>query len=365
MRRRSAIPADKYRPNQLPDIRISEREYPQSDWLIEVDTDPRYIKNKPVIPDVAAEQVQSDWDVADSSLPSFIKNKPSLADVIIFEDIPSTVIAGGINPGDVVLEGTTLTNFVKQLLITTLYPNLVSPSATRTSSPAHNTAYEAGSTVSWQLGVSFDRGHIMGALVEGIWDAGTSQNPRAGEAEYYTIDGVNMGETSTRTIDQLIADGNNTRTASVTHLEGPQPTDSDGEDYGSPLAAGTLSISSGVLRGQRKWFGGGQITSNLTSAGIRALEDSGLNPTTSGVYEIQVAQDSTIAVIAFESSKGEIDYIEQFGQGIVIDVTEVWEYHGLVSVEGANGYAGVDYKVYTFVPDVPYPSLVRYRFKIK
>ena len=58
---------------ELPDI----QEKVQADWNTADESDPSFIKNKPVMP----EQVQADWNDNDNTSPSFIKNKPNISTV--------------------------------------------------------------------------------------------------------------------------------------------------------------------------------------------------------------------------------------------------------------------------------------------
>lgn len=277
-------------------------------------------------------------------------------DGTIKEDVVSMVTAGGIKPEDVVTEGTTFTDFVKQLLYDVFYP---------TYSPANPTATLTGGTTTQETGyiyssltltLTYNRNSILGALVAGIWQPLTFQNYRSGAATKYIINTVDMGLTNQRTISNYeVTDGSNTFTSEVQYAEGAQPTDSEGNNYQTPLAAGNLTPSR-TIYGRRRMFYG--VDGNpINSAGVRALTESVLNPSAGTKYPLTIPINSENVCFAYPKSLGQ--------------VTSIWYYDGNmevkgnfveteVSVEGLNGLFPIDYYVYVYTPVEPFPIEVDY-----
>ncbi len=165
----------------------------------------------------------------------------------IEEDVKATVEIGGVKLSDVIPEGTSLTEFVKKLFSKDYVPAIQDPSF----SLAHNTGLrEINEVISFQLTYNFNRGAILGKVVNGDWNGGALQAPRAGAASSYKFIGVTkVGEQyfdSIRTSNSLLVEnyrvvkGENHFGAEVTHLAGVQPTDSKGADFGAPYPAGTV-----------------------------------------------------------------------------------------------------------------------------
>lgn len=108
------------------------------------------------------------------------------------------------------------------------YPELVAPSAT--ISTTGNTLLECGSTLSTAIKIEFDRGKIDPAY-------GTS-GYRSGAATGYTLDGTTQ---MSGTFAVTVTEAKTSYQGSVSYAAGEQPKDSDGEDYDSPLAAGSVN----------------------------------------------------------------------------------------------------------------------------
>ena len=62
------------------------------------------------------EQVRSDWDEIDPKKPAYIENKPVIGDTYVKETFNSTAKVGGINVGDLILEGTPWADILKRIL---------------------------------------------------------------------------------------------------------------------------------------------------------------------------------------------------------------------------------------------------------
>lgn len=274
-------------------------------------------------------------------------------------NVTASLDVGAINAGDVVPAGSTLQSFVTQLLSDTFYPTFVNPSAVINTSIS--SVVESGFTSDIVLTLNFDRGRINGDLVGGIWNSGALQDFRAGEATEYIIEAENLGLTNTKTIlGYQVVDGANTWDGSVTHLEGVQPFDSDGNPFNSPYPAGTI-LASGTVTGQRKCFYGVSNPAS-SSADIRSLSNSFLNPVAGSSFTVNIPAGATNVVIAYPATVQNISSIK-YVEGLNAEVKEAFSQTTL-SVEGANGYIAISYKVYVYTPVEPFGDPATYNVVI-
>lgn len=159
------------------------------------------------------------------------------SDTVTLNDVTANIEAGAINIGDTVPAGSTLQDIVEQLLLTTYNPTFNNPSFSLSDNVAN--LQEIGNIIDINLTFNFNRGTIKGDLVDGTWVPSATQNHRAGVASAYTINGVTQPGNTLQITDHLVVEGDNTFQGSVAYLEGPQPLDSNGNNYSSPLPAET------------------------------------------------------------------------------------------------------------------------------
>ena len=145
------------------------------------------------------------------------------------EDMTPAIAVGGITAGTTYEEGTSLETIFRDMLEPTLYPTFTAPSATLSGSGSK--LLEAGSTLNATLTATFNRGSINPAY-------GTS-GYRSGAATGYILNGGT--EQSGNTWSEVVTASNRSFSASVKYSEGDQPKDSKGNDYGSPLPAGSVN----------------------------------------------------------------------------------------------------------------------------
>ena len=145
------------------------------------------------------------------------------------EDMTAAIAVGGITAGTTYEEGTSLETIFRDMLEPTLYPTFTAPSATLSGSGSK--LLEAGSTLNATLTATFNRGSINPAY-------GTS-GYRSGAATGYILNGGT--EQSGNTWSEVVTASNRSFSASVKYSEGDQPKDSKGNDYGSPLPAGSVN----------------------------------------------------------------------------------------------------------------------------
>lgn len=145
--------------------------------------------------------------------------------------LKATKTVGGVNNGMTFENGTPLETVIRQILNPVEGPTLTPPSATVTTFAAK--VYEKGSTVNVTLQVNLNRGSISPAY-------GTS-GYRSGPATGYALNGgsVQAGNSFAVTVNE----SNATYTGTAYYAQGEQPKDSHGDDYSTPLPAGSVNSS--------------------------------------------------------------------------------------------------------------------------
>lgn len=147
------------------------------------------------------------------------------------EAITVAVDVGGISAGTTYAVGTPIEDIISDLLSPTLYPSFTNPSASL--SGTGNKLLETGATLAVTLTATFNRGTINPAY-------GTS-GYRAGAATGYTL---NSGtEQAENTWSETVTASNRQFSASVAYAAGEQPKDSKGNNYSTPLAAGSVNTN--------------------------------------------------------------------------------------------------------------------------
>lgn len=98
-------------------------------------------------------------------------------------------------------------------------------------------------------------------------------------------------------------------------------------------------------------------TAYTSSDEIRSLANSKLNCKAKDKFTLTIANGTKMITIAVPStlSVSSVIYRELMNSEVVGTFSQ-----STVSVEGANGYTGSDYKVYTYIPSVPFSSEVHY-----
>ncbi|MFA6700936.1 MAG: hypothetical protein WCS28_12310, partial [Thiomicrospira sp.] len=277
--------------------------------------------------------------------------------------ITALVGAGSIAAGDTLDAGTDFEGFVRRLVLKTFYPTFANPSATLNVNLGANV--EAGTIATITLSVAFNLGQIRGAVVGGLWNDTAIQAPRAGAATAYTIDGTANGtNNSLNRADYQVIDGANTWSASAEYGEGAQPLDSDGQPFGSPLAAGTIAANRTIQGRRNAFFGTSSVTATpySHSAQIRDMAGKLLNPANGSAFTLSIPAGATLVCFAYPATLRDVSsvtYVEGLGAQVkgVFDKTSV-------QVAGANGYAPIEYKVFSFVPAEPFSQAATYQVSI-
>ena len=144
------------------------------------------------------------------------------------EALTASKAVGGVPVGKQYAAGTSLEVIFNDMLNPVENPTLTNPSATISAS---GLLVEEGVPTEKVLTVNFNRGSINPAY-------GTS-GYRAGAATSYALNGGSPQPGNTFTV--TVQTGNSSFTASVAYGEGEQPKNSAGENYSSPLPAGSVN----------------------------------------------------------------------------------------------------------------------------
>ena len=144
-------------------------------------------------------------------------------------DMTATKTVGGVNAGKQYTAGTFLEIILRDILAPVLYPTFTNPSAT--ISATGSKLLETGSSLNTTMTISFNQGKIDPAY-------GTN-GKRAGAATGYALNGGTSQAGNSFSI--TVTSAQLTYQGTVSYAEGPQPKDSAGNDYSTPLPAGSIN----------------------------------------------------------------------------------------------------------------------------
>lgn len=253
-------------------------------------------------------------------------------------------MVGGLETGDTIPEGTTLDQLIQMLTQKAIPATYTQPAVTlRNSSGNAAGAYEVGTNINTTLQALFTQ-NDAGALTNlAIYKQGTSDA---------LISGATSPQ-STEAQEFQLTDGSVTFYATATYAEGEIKNNNLGQP--SPeghIAAGSKNSSNFTFTGQRNMFYGTGVGAapEATSEVVRALTNKKLNPTQGYSFNITVAEGQQYVRIAYPNTLRKITkcfYVEQN-----TDLAANFE-EEVISVQGANGAAGADYRVLTYEMAVP------------
>jgi uncharacterized ubiquitin-like protein YukD len=312
--------------------------------LVEVHSLPEQSANYLEIPEVSPIQIE-------------IGGRPGEGGTLS-RDIKSSFTVGAISAGETIPLGSSLEDFILQLLVSTFVPTFVSPSATLSTSVSSQ--IESGTIVDLVLTTALNQGKILGKIVNGVWQETATQNPRSGAFIEAVIQST-LTAGSLTLPDYQITDGANTFSAEVFYEEGPQPVDSEGVEFDAPLPAGSV-LASRTIQGRRRLFHGTPSSAPEDSSAVRSLSGSLLNPANGTTFSISIPVGAVCVVFSYPASLqavSSVKYVEGLGAEVVSAFSET-----SVEVAGANAYNEIPYRVYTFTPAEPFTELATYSVTI-
>lgn len=261
------------------------------------------------------------------------------------------VSLGGIPNLTFYAEGTAIEDIIRQLLIVAISPTYIAPTISFTGSPAAvNNNYEAGTSLTPNFIGTFNQ-NDAGALSEmRLRLTTTTLNTSPTSPLNHTVTQFTLGdETRPYNIQADYAEG----ATKNNNLGNPDPT--------GKILAGTITTANRNFTGQRNAFWGVNSQPN-NSAGVRSLGNSQLGAVNGSSFNISIPSGATSVCFAYRATlQGvtSVKYVELSNQEVKNTFTET-----TVSVEGANGFSAINYRVYTYVPAVPFGSTATYNVTI-
>lgn len=265
--------------------------------------------------------------------------------VIIGKDIVfagSYASVGNVAKGTTIAKGDTLNKFLERLFTQELNPSKPTPTCSVTLTGAG--AKEVGSTFTPSYTTSFDKKAYAYAPTEtgvtvSAWSVTDSNSVEktsaAGSFEAFTV-----GDATSYKL-----------TAKATYTDGVVPVTNLGNPYpASQIKAGTTATaSSGTVTGYRNWYMyiGTDNASAINSAFIRGTTAKGTGKSASTQNNVTIPAGTKRVMIAIPSGSG---YTKQLKSVIDVDGMGLDVFSNFaestVSVEGANSYTGMNYRVY-------------------
>lgn len=156
---------------------------------------------------------------------------------------------GGIAKGTKLetLEGKSYDAILDDLLFPTVNPTFTAPSATIAFNN-YNTTQEVGAVAPTvdNFTTSYNAGKIT--------LNGTKQANRGGDQDTDNSFIYWGNDTNNTTLPTVVSEGNTSYKYRAAYAEGPQPKDNKGNNYSSPLSAGTVDSSAVTINGTYPWF---------------------------------------------------------------------------------------------------------------
>lgn len=249
---------------------------------------------------------------------------------------PVDVTVGGILANSI-LTGYSLKDILSMIFYTTTNPIIIEPTLTIEQK---NAVGIVNSNANIDATATFNRGQI---LLNGVL-----QNFRAGEADYYTLNGV-RGNITVNTSGQItvqpleatinsIEIGKNEYDVVFHYTQGPQPTNSVGANFETPLPAGTITAQVSITGLTNTWTGNsddidGAIVDNIVLNGI-ITDSSEASKDEVGMFEELTDSGEVIGAgyqFTANASKYSPDYSETYApvvlipQGVTITGIQAWD----------------------------------------
>ena len=253
-------------------------------------------------------------------------------DAVAKYDYTTNIAVGGVPVGTQIARTDLLADIIKQMLVTVYYPTFVAPSASLTYSVT--TLQEVKSTIT-------ARAATVGYNAGAINLQGVKQNNRGGAATKYYIstsgadtdfsdDSTSSGSFNVAALTRSTK-GNIVITGKVDYAQGPQPLDSNGNPYQSPLPAGSVTATKTIKFIQAFFYG--------KTAGTSISDFTGLTKDVSekGQKKYKFTTNNEHMVIAYDASYGDLTSILDPNS---FEVISGWTKSSL-TVDGFNYYVWI------------------------
>ena len=249
---------------------------------------------------------------------------------------------GGLKTGDEIPVGTTLDDLIKLLTQKSVPASYVQPGVTcRVSTGTAAGSYEVGTQINTTIQGTFTQNDAGALTTIEILKNGSSilsqaTSPITTEAQTFTLGEETVSFTAKATYAAGLVKNDN--------LGQPSP---DGQ-----IKAGSKTSAAVSFVGKRNLFYGTGVgtTPSVTSELVRGLSNKQLGPSNGTSFNINIAAGQQYVVIAYPATLRKITkcfYVEQ-NTDLAENFTEQ-----TISVQGANGAAGADYRVLVYQMAVP------------
>lgn len=264
--------------------------------------------------------------------------------MVFFEETVYTGYAVGnigLENGKAILanKGDSLLQVMKNIYSKTTNPTTKQPSVTLTFKQAGT--YEVGTTVKPSYSVTFNKGSYSFDDDTGVTLTGWEVTDNAGSTPKTETSGSFASFTVTGETNYKI-------TAKATYKDGIIPHDNMGGDYpAGQIKAGTAKTTSNAVTGYRNTFYGTLTHKNqLNSDIIRGeLSKSGMALSNGSNFTIEIPEGAVRVVIAYPATLRNLTSVKDVN-GLNAQISDSFKCV-TIKVEGADGYKGIDYKVYT------------------
>lgn len=268
----------------------------------------------------------------------------------ISEDIQfNGVEQGAYSDGSVIAKDTTLTEVLKRFAQKSLPVSYIQPVF---GIVPNSQSVESGSYVNPLIVPSFLQ-NDAGALLSYVLKRDGAIVLNVGALENY------------QQANTQVADGGSLSFEAIaSYAEGVTKVNNMGEpDPTGKILAGSKSDTL-LYTGVRQVFYAAQALAGEPSASaeIRALAGTKMNPTNGTTLTVNIAAGTKRIVIAYPATLRDVSTIKyvELGNAEVKDTFNLVN----ISVEGANGYMAIPYKVYVYIPAVPFGSAATYNVTI-
>lgn len=188
---------------------------------------------------------------------------------------------GGIAKGTKLeaLEGKSYDAILDDLLFPTVNPTFTAPSASiKFNNYAATQEVGAAAPVASNFTTSYNAGQIT--------LNGSKQNNRGGAQDVANSFIYYGSSADNKTLPTTVAEGNTNYKYRAAYAEGPQPKDNKGNNYSSPLAAGTVDSGAVTVNGTYPWFASTSTSGTLTKQALVAW-NAAAGAMSTGEFEVQ------------------------------------------------------------------------------
>lgn len=259
---------------------------------------------------------------------------------------------GSLKTGDVLDKGIDLDTLIKKLTVKQIAPTYTAPRVSISTSAT--TTVEVGTTFTPALTATFTKNDAGDLSEIAIYQDGVTNA---------IVSAPSSPATASPNVTAV--EGSVSFYAKATYAEGAIKNDNLGDAYPTGhIAAGSITSSKVSFVGKRNTFygtGAGTLPAP-TSDIVRSLGKNVLGASSNTTFSIPVAVGQQYVVFAYPATLRDVSqvmYVETNDTGAASKFTK-----SVVSVEGANGSAGIDYKVYSYQMATPAAASMTFKVTI-